>query len=175
MAYLLTRLHTLEIFLRLSTYSKAGLLTCNDLHQILVNLFSLLTNGNSIGSPLFIVHRPTLLQTHTPSRAIKSWSYQQLLHPLTNQIAHQGFWIFSWLKTNTSLRRWMSALVVETLVANGSKSVRSFDFCRSKRPSIETTVDRTDLYSKVVSIETKSQFDRRVNDYKVLQALDNNR
>ena len=33
---------------------------------------------------------------------------QLLLYQLTNEIAHQGFWIYSWLKTITWFWRWLS-------------------------------------------------------------------
>ena len=35
---------------------------------------------------------------HTSSQPITSRVYQRLIYLLTNQVAHQGFWIFNWLK-----------------------------------------------------------------------------
>ena len=37
------------------------------------------------------------LSPHLSSQPITSRTYQRLLYLLTNQIAHQGFWIFNWL------------------------------------------------------------------------------
>ena len=38
------------------------------------------------------------LSPHTSSQPITSRIYQRLLYLLTNQIAHQGFWSFNWIK-----------------------------------------------------------------------------
>ena len=40
------------------------------------------------------LHNPS---PHMSSQPITSRTYQRLLYLLTNQIAHQGFWIFNWL------------------------------------------------------------------------------
>ena len=44
---------------------------------------------------------------HTSSQPITSQVYQRLLYLLTDQIVHQGFLIFNWLKSITWLWRWL--------------------------------------------------------------------
>ena len=55
-----------------------------------------------------------ILSPHTSSQPITSCIYQHLLYLLTNQIAHQGFWIFNWLKSITWLWRWLSRRLSKT-------------------------------------------------------------
>ena len=54
------------------------------------------------------------LSLHTPSQFIASRIYQRLLHLLTSQITHQGFWILNWLKDYHLTLKMASAQVVET-------------------------------------------------------------
>ena len=57
---------------------------------------------------LFIVQPCYLHNTHTSSQPITWRVYQRLLYLLTNQIAHQGFWIFNrlrlWLDSEDGFR-----------------------------------------------------------------------
>ena len=72
---------------------------------------------------LFIVQPIYLhnLSLHTSSQSITSRIYQRLLNPLTYQIAHQGFWIFNWLKLALDSEDG-SVQVVRTSVAKNSPS-----------------------------------------------------
>ena len=68
------------------------------------NFFPHLTNDYSTGNrnTLPITHLATHLfanlSPHTSPQPITSPVYQWLPYILTNQIAHQSFWIFNWLK-----------------------------------------------------------------------------
>ena len=75
-----------------------GLLTQNKLPKVVVNLFPHLTNDYNCSTGNNVYYSSCKLSiyitTHTSSQAIKSRFYQRPLYLLTNQIAHQDFWIF---------------------------------------------------------------------------------
>ena len=60
-----------------------------------------ITQPETLTLRLLFILQPIYLHNlclHTSSQPITSRVYQRLLYRLTNQIAHQGFWIFNWLK-----------------------------------------------------------------------------
>ena len=65
----------------------------------------------------------TYISRHTSSQPIISRVYQRLLYLLTNEIAHQGIWIFSWLSKSHHLTLKMApAQIAESSIANNSPS-----------------------------------------------------
>ena len=93
------------MFFKLSTVLKFKLSIPQLINPILV--YQSLTHA----APQFLSKLfPSLycsVSPYTSSQPITSWVYQWLLYLLTNQITHQGFLIFNWVKLLiTWLRRW---------------------------------------------------------------------
>ena len=72
-----------------------------NLEQTALNRFNLLPhlpNDYWTGNSNTLLHSSCNSSPHKSSQPITSRVYQRLLYLLTNQTAHQGFWIFNWLR-----------------------------------------------------------------------------
>ena len=82
-----------------------------------------ITQQKTVTHCLLFILQPIYLHNlspHTSSQPITSRVYQRLLHLLTNQIAHQGFWIFNWLRLSLDSEDGFCQVVEMSVANNGS-------------------------------------------------------